>query len=38
MNQPKGQHINMNCNIKNVSAARSESKGFISETWELYSQ
>ena len=32
MNQPKGQHINMNCNIKNVSAARSESKGFISET------
>ena len=38
MNQSKGQHINMNCNIKNVSATRSESKGFTSETRELYSQ
>ena len=32
MNQPKGQHINMNCNVKNVSVTRSESKGFISDT------
>ena len=32
MNQPKGQHIYMNCNIKNIFAARSESQGFIFET------
>ena len=32
MNQPKGQHIYMNCNIKNIFAARSEPQDFISET------
>ena len=32
MNQPKGQHIYMNCNIKNISAARSEPQDFISES------
>ena len=32
MNQPKGQHIYMNCNKKNIFAARSEPHGFISET------
>ena len=31
MNQPKGQHIYMNCNKKNIFAARSEPHGFISE-------
>ena len=32
MNQPKGQQIYMNCNIKNIFATRSESQGFISKT------